>query len=74
MSIWEWASWANVVILGVGAPIVFVLFLRDLKSLLAMLNSAQEALPPVEEQARVLEPIVLGSSQPEHVLSEAGRS
>ena len=35
MSVWDVATWAAVVILGPGAVIVFVAFLRDLRRLLA---------------------------------------
>jgi hypothetical protein len=56
MSIWEWASWANVVILGVGAPVVFLFFMRDLKSILACLTAARDALPSMEAAAIELEP------------------
>ncbi len=34
MSGWELFTWINVVILGVGSIIVFVLFLKDFRSLL----------------------------------------
>jgi hypothetical protein len=38
MSGWEIFTWVNVVVLGVGAPIVLAFFLRDLKELLSRLR------------------------------------
>ncbi len=65
MSIWEWASWTNVVILGIGAPVVFLFFLRDLKSILACLTAAQDAMPALEAPALELEAVPLDACQSE---------
>lgn len=63
MSIWEMLSWANVVILGVGAPIVLVFFLRDLGALLAYLNSGAAASPPLEVAPVEAEALALDACQ-----------
>ncbi len=34
MSAWELFTWANVVVLGVGSIVVFILFLKDVPGLL----------------------------------------
>lgn len=38
MSIWEWFTWINVAILGLGAPVVMGFFLKDLKQILKQLR------------------------------------
>jgi len=38
MNVWQWFTWANVAILGLGSPIVLVFFFMTLKSLLGELN------------------------------------
>jgi len=63
MSIWEILSWANVIILGVGAPIVLVFFLRDLGALLAYLDSGAAAAPPFEVAPVDAEPLSLDACQ-----------
>jgi hypothetical protein len=47
---WELFTWINVGILGVGAGLVFVAFLRDLPGLLAGSRGSGDAEAPGEEQ------------------------
>ncbi|MBM4352995.1 MAG: hypothetical protein FJ109_04250 [Deltaproteobacteria bacterium] len=57
MTIWEGLTWANVVILGLGAPVVFWFFLRDVRSLLTYLTAGEAAAEPPLELALVQAPV-----------------
>jgi len=45
MSSWEWFTWFNACVLGVGSVIVFVLFMRQLPNLLPRAPEPREEEP-----------------------------
>ena len=52
MSSWEWFTWFNACVLGVGSVIVFVLFMRQLPNLLPRAPKSTDEEPPVDTAPR----------------------